>query len=153
MTRFLVRAVQPSSESLCSLRRDVRDLLKDAASLWLVDELLLALDEAVTNALLHGDGRGVTVHVGIDDETVTLTIRDSGAGFDIAGLVEGWPPSPALEGGRGIYIATRLMDAVTISFAGGTIVHMSRALAADRESTLPVCVCMGPTAARFARAV
>ena len=148
--RFLVRPVLPSAESLADLRHAVGQFVASSIPEHVARDLLLALDEAVANALVHGGGRSVMVHVGVHADKVTATVRDSGGGFDVGHLVELWPPSPLGENGRGVYIVTRLMDSVTIRSEGGTIVHMSRALASERDRARRVCVWTGPSLARFA---
>lgn len=150
---YLVRPVLPSAESLAGLRHAVGQLLAQRIPEHVARDLLLALDETVANALVHGGARSVMVHVGVHADKITATVRDNGAGFDVGRLVELWPPSLQCEHGRGVYIATRLMDSVTIWSESGTIVHMSRALTSDRDRARPACVWTGPSLARFAHTV
>jgi anti-sigma regulatory factor (Ser/Thr protein kinase) len=148
--RHLVLFVHPSARSLSELRAKVRDFVQARLSCEVCSDLLLALDEAVTNALVHAGGAQVVVHVGLHDDRVTATIRDGGGGFDAQRLVDTWPPGDDIEGGRGIYLATRLMDSVSIFAAGGTIVHMSRSMAGDADRSRPVCIWSTPSLVGFA---
>jgi len=58
---------------------------------------------------------------------ITIVVRDSGAGFDPAGL-----PDPTegdniyRDSGRGVYMIQRLMDQVEYNFKDGTILTMRR---------------------------
>lgn len=91
-------------------------------------EIRLALQEALTNAVLHGcrcDGeKTVQCLIACEDSRVLVAVRDPGRGFDAA-LV----PSPIddhrllKEHGRGIELMRRLMDEVHF-VRGGTEVHM-----------------------------
>ena len=51
-----------------------------------ISEFKTIVSEAVTNAILHGyenDGKSlVTIHAKIDDQTVSMTVSDEGAGID-----------------------------------------------------------------------
>ena len=89
----------------------------------------LALQEAVSNAVVHGcDGdASKTVHcwIGCDPVTgVVMVIRDPGPGFDIT-----TPPDPLgdaglmADHGRGLYLIRSLMDDVCYE-RGGTELHM-----------------------------
>ena len=145
-----VMFVSASAAALASLRSEASDFLRPHLPTHVHGDVLMALHETVTNALVHGAGASVVVHVGLKAEHVTLTVRDTGAGFNVQELVEQWPPASDAEGGRGIYLATRLMDSVTVFTASGTIVHASRALAGDRDRQHPVCVWSSLSVARFA---
>ena len=81
---------------------------------------------------------------------VTVTISDSGKGFDVAALVLSWPPTREADSGRGIYLLATMMDAVTIDVDGGTTVHMSRELHGNGHRTCPPATALSPTRARFA---
>jgi anti-sigma regulatory factor (Ser/Thr protein kinase) len=75
-------------------------------------DVVLALHEAVVNALQHGHGR-VEVELEVRGGRVTATVRDSGGGFDPALLVA---PCPGMdERGRGLYIVAHLMDEVAVT--------------------------------------
>ena len=69
----------PTSSCLPDLRRSVALILEDVDSEVLAD-VLLALDEAVSNAIRHGSraGEPVLVSVESDGEWVEMTVRDGG---------------------------------------------------------------------------
>ncbi|MBU4610686.1 ATP-binding protein [Achromobacter sp. GG226] len=79
--------------------------------------LMLALDEAVTNALMHGlsgqpDPR-LRVHHAADADAIRVVLEDNGAPFDPTQVP---PPPPVLDldslavGGRGILLMKRVVS-------------------------------------------
>ncbi len=92
-------------------------------------EIRLALDEALTNAIVHGcrgdPGKEVQCSVHCDKERgMLIVVRDPGPGFDPASV-----PSPVVgenlyrTHGRGIYLINQLVDQVRFE-RGGTEIRM-----------------------------
>jgi anti-sigma regulatory factor (Ser/Thr protein kinase) len=98
---------------LAGVRRTTRwFLVGQGVSEQCTRDVVLALHEAVVNALQHGHGR-VEVELEVRGGRVTATVRDSGGGFDPALLVA---PCPGMdERGRGLYIVAHLMDEVAVT--------------------------------------
>jgi len=79
--------------------------------------LMLALDEAVTNALMHGlAGQAnpqLRVHHAADADAIRVMLEDNGAPFD---PTQAPPPPPVLDldslaiGGRGILLMKRVVS-------------------------------------------
>jgi anti-sigma regulatory factor (Ser/Thr protein kinase) len=89
-------------------------------------ELVLAVNEVVTNSLRHGGGHG-TLAAWRDDYGVICDVRDGGR--ISRPLVGRERPTTDQEGGRGLWLANQLCDLVQIrSSLAGTIVrlHMRR---------------------------
>lgn len=150
MRTFLVRFVPPTAKALSEARRAVAGFIVDALPVDARDDVLLALDEVVTNALAHGDsGRSIEVHVARDGDQVAVTVRDSGKGFDPRHIRCEQPPDTLAEGGRGLYLAIRLMDSFTVYSGSGTIVHMSRSGGKRDELCAPVCTFVSDCLAHF----
>ena len=95
------------------------------------NEIELALQEAIANAIVHGceedPSRNVQVCVACDEERgMLIIIRDPGPGFDPGDI-----PSPLqgenlyASGGRGIYLINELMDEVRYE-KGGTEIWMRK---------------------------
>ncbi len=95
------------------------------------DEIELAVQEALANAVVHGckedPDRSVQVTVACDeDRGMIIMIRDPGSGFDPAEI-----PSPLkaenlfASHGRGIYLINELMDEVRFE-RGGTEIWMRK---------------------------
>lgn len=90
----------------------------------------VALTEALSNAILRGNGRRAnsTVHVraDVDRERLVLEVCDEGAGFDLSACLTDptTPENVAREDGRGLFLMARLMDRVEQFVRGGNVVRM-----------------------------
>jgi anti-sigma regulatory factor (Ser/Thr protein kinase) len=92
-------------------------------------EVVLAAEEALTNAIIHaGDVYGeIRVAASVLDGAVRVEVRDGGCGFDARRVDLTRRPDNRRPRGRGLYLIGRLMDHVDIrSGAGGTCVCMVR---------------------------
>lgn len=88
--------------------------------------LLISITEAVSNAILHGNGEDVNKQVEIftDHSTKGLKVRikDQGNGFDFESLPDPTTPeSIEEEGGRGIMLIKELCDEITFLEKGNII--------------------------------
>jgi anti-sigma regulatory factor (Ser/Thr protein kinase) len=85
-------------------------------------DLVLAVNEVATNAVLHGGGEG-TLLMWAEDGTVMCEVRDSGMlDAPLAGRVR---PSPDRVGGHGLWLANHVCDLVQMrSFPDGTVVRV-----------------------------
>ena len=95
-----------------------------------IDDICLALTEAVTNVLDHArDGDEYEVSAGIDGEVCVLEVVDRGAGFDGSSLGHDHAESTS-EDGRGIQLMRALVDRVTFESVPrvGTVVHLEKQL-------------------------
>jgi serine/threonine-protein kinase RsbW len=95
------------------------------------NEIELAVQEAIANAVVHGcqedPGRSVEVTVSCDEKRgMIIMVKDPGPGFDPKDI-----PSPVVGenlfagGGRGIYLINQLMDEVRYD-KGGTEIWMRK---------------------------
>lgn len=105
----------------------------EEASYWPV----LAVREAVMNAVLHGNGerpeRIVRVEYRVSDSEIEVRVCDQGEGFDPGELRDPLSAENLLsEGGRGVYLMRQFMDEVSFSFpdAGGTCIILVKRLPA-----------------------
>lgn len=81
-------------------------------------ELNLILDEAIVNAMEHGNGwdpeKTITVQIYHNDNSIQILIEDEGAGFDyndIESRKPVWQPASINNiRGRGIFILKQLCD-------------------------------------------
>jgi serine/threonine-protein kinase RsbW len=91
----------------------------------------MAVREAVTNAMVHGNQEAETKSVEVifncDGNVLEIEVRDQGEGFDPAGVPDPTDPANILKtSGRGIFLMRSFMDEVEW-FArpeGGTTVRM-----------------------------
>jgi anti-sigma regulatory factor (Ser/Thr protein kinase) len=125
----------PSSSHLPDLRRSVARTLGDLDRRVLAD-VLLALDEAVSNAIRHGSlgGDPVQVSVESDGEWVEMTVRDAGPTPRLPRLPA--EPPPVLQtGGRGLWLILQLVDEVRLQRIGdGTRLIMRRRVSSMVDS-------------------
>ncbi|HYM20498.1 MAG TPA: ATP-binding protein [Candidatus Kapabacteria bacterium] len=93
-------------------------------------DIMLALSEAVTNAIRHGSSElvnaTVDIQVEVTTESVMLKVSDRGSGFNPDHL-----PDPTtghnvfIPNGRGVYLIRTLADEVTFDFSdSGTTVEV-----------------------------
>jgi len=125
----------PTSSALPDLRRSVAQTLGDLNQ-EVVADVLLALDEAVSNAIRHGSrgGEQVLVTVESDDEWVEMTVRDGGPTPRLPHLPA--EPPPVLQtGGRGLWLILQLVDEVRLQrIEDGTRLTMRRRVTSSEDS-------------------
>ena len=88
--------------------------------------VLIAITEAVNNAIIHGNkniaNKKTDIEYNIDSQTITFTAFDEGTGFDFNDLPD--PTSPEnLEKpqGRGIFLMNHLADEVNFIDNGNVV--------------------------------
>jgi serine/threonine-protein kinase RsbW len=93
----------------------------------------LAVREAVTNAVLHGnrsdESKAVEVGFRSTPGEIEITVRDRGEGFDPEAVPDPTDPQNLLKAsGRGLLFMRTFMDALQWSRhpAGGTVVRMTK---------------------------
>ena len=86
----------------------------------------LACDEALTNAILHGNqsdpNKKVSVHVYVSSSRFKIKVKDQGEGFDYR-LVADPTKAQGLtrSSGRGVYLMHKIMDKVVYSDGGRSV--------------------------------
>ncbi|HCY77026.1 MAG TPA: ATP-binding protein [Ignavibacteriales bacterium] len=83
-----------------------------------INGLLLAVTEATTNAIIHGNKNNklkmVRIYVYVDNSTLTVKIKDEGKGFDPSIVPDPTDPENLLkDSGRGLYLMRVYMDGLT----------------------------------------
>ena len=92
-----------------------------------IDDVVLALEEAMTNAVRHsGTSEDLNVRLQFAGRDLLAEVRDHGAGFDVTSFDPGRLPDPLEPGGRGLFLMNRLMDEVELLSANGLEVRMVR---------------------------
>lgn len=86
--------------------------------------IILSLNEAVTNAVVHGNkekpSKKVVVTANREDDLLKITVEDEGEGFNPNDIPDPLKDENLLnEGGRGVYLIEQFADKVTYS-EGGT---------------------------------
>jgi len=86
-------------------------------------DLVLAVNEILTNSIRHGGGTGV-LRIWQEGDTLVCEVRDRGRISDP--LIDRRRPGPNQTGGRGLWMANQLCDLVQVrSRADGNIVRVS----------------------------
>lgn len=83
-----------------------------------INGLLLAITEATTNAIIHGNKNNqlkmVRIFVYVDGSNLTVIIKDEGKGFDPSIVPDPTDPENLLkDSGRGLYLMRVYMDGLT----------------------------------------
>ena len=100
---------------------------KTCASLNIDEDMygnvLIAVTEAVNNAIIHGNKFSSDLNVSVDvldtDETFAFRITDAGTGFDYTNLPDPTAPENLeKENGRGIFLMKNLADDVEFEEGG-----------------------------------
>jgi anti-sigma regulatory factor (Ser/Thr protein kinase) len=123
------------AEELRALRLWLREELSPRADERCVADVVVAVQEAVTNSLRsRGPGRRpVTVRLDLDDGYAWAEVVDSGPGMVDADTAAPRPSTEAVNG-RGLYLMRSLMDVLEISsYPAGSRVRMGKRLAADES--------------------
>jgi anti-sigma regulatory factor (Ser/Thr protein kinase) len=99
---------------------------------------VLAVNEVITNVVLHAGGRGRIV-LRIDAGDAHCAVSDAGPGMpERFRTAPGGTPATTAVGGRGVWLAHQLCDEVTVETGPlGTIIGLRIALS-ERETPSPV---------------
>lgn len=119
MEQSLKKIVIPSD--LASAKEPEQAILAEAADHGFSEDAIfaikLALEEAITNAIKHGNkcdrSKTVTVRYAVDSVEVVIYIQDEGAGFDPQDVPDPTVPERlSLPNGRGILLMKAYMNEV-----------------------------------------
>lgn len=102
--------------------------------------ILMALREGVANAIKHGNRQDTSKHVHLEmdvvADTLVISIRDEGAGFDPERVEDPLAPENRLKtSGRGIFYMKTFMDDVRFRrhASGGMEIVLKKNLGAIKE--------------------
>lgn len=112
-----VAEVEPFVDAVCGDLEVQSDLFGN---------ILVALTEAVNNAILHGNGANpaldVKVKARVESNKLCFVIRDKGPGFDYTTLPDPTAPENLEKpSGRGVFLMKQLSDTVIFSDNGSTV--------------------------------
>jgi len=90
----------------------------------------LACDEAISNAILHGNrshaDRKVSIQIYVSPNRFRMRVRDEGDGFDVATVADPTRGEALLRSrGRGVYLMRHIMDSVEYR-EGGRVVELEK---------------------------
>ncbi len=125
MSPLLAFSVQLEPARLLRARQRVADyLLRFGVPQRTVDEVVLAVHEAVANAVRHSGAEESEIRLDLNGADLRVTVVDRGCGFDVATVGPDRPPDPESPGGRGLYLMAQLMDGLELESAAGVTVRM-----------------------------
>ena len=83
-----------------------------------INGLLLAVTEATTNAIIHGNKNNklkmVRIYVFVEGKDISIVIKDEGKGFDPSIIPDPTDPENLLkDSGRGLYLMRVYMDGLS----------------------------------------
>jgi serine/threonine-protein kinase RsbW len=123
------------AQHLCGKLLEGRDVPEETRH-W----LLMALREALANAIKHGNRQDVSkrIHLEMDvvGENLQITIRDEGEGFEPSQVDDPLAPENRLKtSGRGIFYMKTFMDDVRFRRAegGGMEIVLTKNLSSGKE--------------------
>jgi anti-sigma regulatory factor (Ser/Thr protein kinase) len=121
-------------EALAAVRRAIGSFAIDAGlSGSRMEEIVLAVNEITTNAVIHGRPPAA-VRAWRTENEIVVEVTDAGDGIRDALAGQLMPPT-ASGGGRGIWLARLLFDAVEVRNGTGCTVTMHAATPSDRAAT------------------
>jgi serine/threonine-protein kinase RsbW len=90
----------------------------------------LACDEAITNAIIHGNrsnpDKRVSIQIYVSPNRFRMRVRDEGSGFDVGSLTDPTRGEALLRSsGRGVYLMRNIMDSVEFK-EGGRVVELEK---------------------------
>ena len=99
----------------------------------------VSLVEALSNAMIYGNGRDpskrVQIEVAVEGKFLTARITDEGTGFDPFGVPDPTTPRNIRKvGGRGLFIMRNLMDEVHFNELGNSVTLILRLPERDQIS-------------------
>ena len=119
----------PSEPShLRRARERIRDYLRQySAERELIDDLVLCVEEAATNAIRHsGADADIEIALEFDGDSLVALVKDQGRGFDLQSFRPERVPDPNKDHGRGLFIIAALMDSLELRADDGLEVRMTR---------------------------
>jgi len=119
--------IAPSSVYLPEIRRAAQGVLAGIAGEVAAD-VLLALHEAVANAIRHGSGGGGPIRVALVVRSgwIEMAVQDHGPAPRLPRLPAD-SPTPLANGGRGLWLILHLVDEVRLTRVGeGTLLSLRR---------------------------
>ena len=95
-----------------------------------ISDIKLSLNEAVVNAIDHGNqgdvSKNVFLQLKVKENSVTFKVADQGKGFDHVNYISQYDEKHMKENGRGVKLISELMDSVAFNFLGNEIKFLKK---------------------------
>jgi PAS domain S-box-containing protein len=120
--------VAPEAALLLRARDRIRDyLLQHCAERPLIDDVVLCVEEACTNAIRHSETvDDIEISLEFAGGDLVALVKDRGRGFDIDSFDPAALPDLSSDRGRGLFLISRLSDEMELRLDGGLEVSMVR---------------------------
>ncbi len=118
----------PEPSRLLRARERIRDYLQqNCYDKRVIDELVLCIEEAATNAIRHsGSAEPIEIDLGFESDDLVAKVKDEGRGFDVEAFDPERQPDLLSTGGRGLFLIASLTDEMGLHRNGGLEVRMVR---------------------------
>jgi PAS domain S-box-containing protein len=129
-------SLAPKASRLLRARDRLRDYLTlHCSDQKTIDDVVLAIEEACTNAIRHsGSSWEIEIRLSFEGDDLHALVKDQGHGFDIAAFDPQKLPDVMATGGRGLFLIAHLMDEMELSRDGGLEVCMVKKAVARCEA-------------------
>jgi serine/threonine-protein kinase RsbW len=132
MTDTLKISVPGNARYVSTVRLAVSSMANQAGfDIEAIEDIKVAVSEACTNIITHGDIGELAYNVtcAIDTDKLEIAVEDDGVGYDIEKYKEPNLNEPK-EGGLGVFIIRALMDDVVVNSkrGSGTSIRMTKYL-------------------------
>jgi anti-sigma regulatory factor (Ser/Thr protein kinase)/ligand-binding sensor protein len=127
----------PEPAALFAVRQRIRTHLQlSPLDPHQIDDVVIAVEEACTNAIRHsGSQEEVEIAMAFDGPVLEVTVSDRGQGFDVSLFDPEGLPDLMAEGGRGLFLMSRLMDELDLFVKDGLTAQMR--LRGSRDADAP----------------
>ena len=119
--------IPSDTKHLFDVELHIREIIKNSnCSDEKMSSILIAVTEAVNNAIIHGNkkdiNKTVTISTNMTDENIKVTIKDQGTGFVLEQVPDPLlPENLTKDSGRGLLIIRSLVDKFNVdSSVNGT---------------------------------
>jgi PAS domain S-box-containing protein len=121
-------SLAPEPSRLLRARERIRDYLQQYCSeKRVIDELVLCIEEAATNAIRHScSDEPIEIRLGFEGEDLVAEVEDKGCGFEVASFDPDREPDLLSTGGRGLFLIARLCDELRLRCDGGLEVSIRK---------------------------
>jgi serine/threonine-protein kinase RsbW len=120
--RIYTKEIQSDPELLSDAEKYILDIAREAhLNKDKFNDLELAFSEAAANSIVHGNkadkNKIVKITVKVDDDKMTISLKDQGAGFDLNEVPDPTKPENILKDhGRGIHIMKSFLSELSYNF-------------------------------------
>jgi anti-sigma regulatory factor (Ser/Thr protein kinase)/ligand-binding sensor protein len=102
-----------------------------------IDDVVLAVEEACTNAIRHSRSEtDVDLMLRLEGSDLFIGVTDHGCGFDLSRFDPQIVPDPLAPGGRGLFLMSQLMDELDLRLHDGLEVRMRKRGSRDPQAPL-----------------